>query len=252
MRGFPIPFALAMALLLVPAFLLDGCFTDVGNAEGEGLIQTEFSIDYSPGPAMPKAGRSAGDSVFISQFYLTVREAEYHLAGGGEYHLWRDNDSGLVVDFTGRDPSATLPARPIGPDSILDFMIEARLAVPPEVNPDTLDFAAFAHPGFMKGAYRSGGGAFDFLFALPGTGRLNIGYSLEEFEAWRWGSGYRMQVVYYALRWMAGTDLSTVAVSVDRNGHPFILIDATHNSALHGLLADRFTQSFNSQRVTVR
>lgn len=231
-----------------PAFLLDGCFTEVGNAEGENRIRADFRIDYVRKP-LPKRASSPHDTVAVNHFYLLVREAEYHLKGGGERHLWRESDSGLAVDFTGGDKLAALPARPIEPDSIVDFTLNCSIPDPPPLAPDTLDLAAFREKGYIKGIYVAGKDTIPFLFALPATEYLHIRYAPSVLETWRKGNAYEMQVIFYALKWVTHAGLETADRSKDRAGRPFVLIDAGHNAGLHRTLADRFLTSFNTDQV---
>lgn len=241
----------------------DGCFTEIGNAEGENKIRADFKIDYTRPEALPKGasgpGEGAGgkpaaaplthDTVIIDHFYLLVREAEYHLKGGGERHLWRESDSGLPVDFTGRDTLAILPVRPIEPDSILDFKLECRIPRPPALQPDSLDIITFHELGFVRGTYSFGGASVPFLFALPEAEHVNIRYPPSTFESWRKGSAYEMQVVFYALKWMSHAGIEKAKHSKDRQGTSFVLIDSLHNADLHRILSERFFLGFNTADV---
>lgn len=257
----PVFHAAISAVFLCLSF--DGCFTEIGNAEGEKRIRADFKIDYTRPEALPKrasvtdpgtggspvAATLPHDTVIIDHFYLLVREAEYHLKGGGERHLWRESDSGLPVDFTGRDKFAILPVRAIEPDSILDFKLECRIPPPPALEPDSLDIGAFHQMGFVRGLYTFDGISVPFLFALPEAEHVNIRYPPITFESWRKGSAYEMQVVFFALKWMSHAGIEKAKKSKDRLGRSFVLIDSLHNADLHKILSDRFFTGFNTTDV---
>ena len=252
--------AVATALLTLS---LDGCFTEIGNAEGENKIRADFKIDYTRVPALPKLssgwmGGPAGkagtalithDTIIVEHFYLLVREAEYHLKGGGERHLWRESGAGVPVDFTGKDKIAMLPVRPIEPDSILDFSLECRIQAPPVKEPDSLDFGTFVDKGYIKGTYTADGVSIPFLFALPQADNLHIRYSPAVLESWRTGSEYDMQVVFFALKWISHSGIEEARRSKDRLGKSMVMIDTLHNPALHRILSDRFFTGFNTATV---
>src|SRR4051812_31136982 len=104
--------------ILLAAACFAGCFTEVGNADDDRLLQAQFSVDYSqPIKTQPKrsaSGTAAVQTATILRFYLGVREAEFQLFDSvrnqrAEYHLWKEDSAILPVDFTGRDPGASLP-----------------------------------------------------------------------------------------------------------------------------------------------
>jgi hypothetical protein len=234
----------------LPALLLGGCFTEVGNSGKETRMHAEFSIDYSPAGALLKQG-VPDTGLTVDQFYLSVLEAEYHLASGGEKYLWEELDSGYAVDFTGEDRRAVLPVRAVEPDTIVDFRLFCRMRPLPETL-SVPDFAAFSDRGYIKGAWRSRTGAHSFLFALPGSGRLRVIYSKDFQETWRDGDGYRIRIIFFARRWLSEEDLLFAEPTLDGRGVPYILLDSSHNAALHQELTDRFLKAFNANIVDIR
>src|SRR2546423_1810066 len=108
--------------ILLAAAIFGGCFTEVGNAGDDRLLEAQFSVDYSqPVKAQPKraaVGTTAIQTATILRFYLGVREAEFQLFDSvtnqrAEYHLWKEDSAILPVDFTGRDPAASLPEQKV-------------------------------------------------------------------------------------------------------------------------------------------
>jgi hypothetical protein len=239
--------SLPAVLALIGLLSLEGCFTEVGNAGGEKKLRAEFEIDYARHPSTPKvsSARVATDTARISGFWLSVLEAEYHLAGGGEKYLWKELDSGYAVDFTGQDSGAVLPVRPIDPDSILDFRLFCRMRPHPE-SLAVPDWSTFSHRGYVKGVYAFGGIEYPFLFSLPPSGILRLRYSKDFQETWRVPDGYRIRIVFHALRWLSGADFRSAEWSRDGRGMPFVIADSSRNAALHAALTTRFLQSFNA------
>ncbi len=255
MRPAPGLAAAARGCILVlaaflPFFLLEACFTDVGNAENENKIQADFTIDYTRSPALPKlSGVATLDTAVIGQFYLLVREAEYHLKGGGERHLWRESDSGRPVDFTGRDSLAVLPVQSIESDSILDFSLECQLPSQRILDPGSVAFSTFRDKGYIKGIYAVGGDSIPFLFALPAGKKLRVHYQAGMLEDWKIGGAYDIQVIFFGLKWLSGAGIDQAVRSKDSEGRKMILLDAGHNASLHQALVARFLASFNTRDV---
>jgi hypothetical protein len=246
--------ALFLALL---AALVSGCFTEVGNADDEQLVSGQFKIDYSANPKpLPKLGTIPGiaDSISIVQFYLEIREAEFKAFDSVtlrnvEKHLWKEAGATLPVDFTGNDPTATLPIQKVGsfkPDNLVLQTIVPKQGV---IQPDTLDFRKFSDQGYIKGYLGAGRQATAFLFQLPEDQEIHLEYSAAALKGWYRDNEYHCEFVFFAMEWIEGVDLSKAVVTRDRSGAPLILLGNGHNPALYPTLVERFYKSFNTQRV---
>lgn len=244
-------------ILLAAAFLA-GCFTEVGNADDERLLQAQFSVDYSqPTTAQPKraaVGTAAIQTVSIQRFYLSVREAEFQLLDSAtseraEYHLWREDSAILPVDFTGHDPAATLPDQKVKPIDPLAFRLECVLPAPKTLNEGTLNFATFADSAYIKGVLWDGRDSTAFLFALPTGRELNLAYPKSIIETWYTATRYRCEFVFYANKWIAAADLSAAVETRDATGRKVILLDSSHNATAFAALTTAFPKSFNAPNV---
>lgn len=241
--------------LLLTAACLAGCFTEVGNAEDDRLVEARFRVDYAqPATARPKSGASQTASIRV--FYLSVREAEFHLLDSAkgeraEYHLWKEDSAAYPVDFTGRDPSAVLPAQKVAGIDPLDMRLECALPAPKALRADTLDFARFADPGFIKGVAFDGRDSTAFLFALPAGHELRLVYPKATIAAWYRDGRYACEYVFYANRWIAAADLSTAQAAKDATGRKVVLLDADHNADLHSALTTAFASAFNAAEVSI-
>jgi hypothetical protein len=251
-------FLLALVLAVISA-----CFTEVGNAEDEKLVSGSFRIDYAAdAQPLPKAGESAialpiaaeTDSIFISQFYLNLREAEFKALDSVsgrtmEWHLWKNDSLTLPVDFTGKDTAAVLPTRSLGdfhPDYlVLECMVPGQAVI----RADTLDFARFMDKGYIKGHFGRGKSLTAFLFQLPENREIHLEYSKEALSKWQRGNVYRCEFVFFATKWIDGISLAKAETTRDKSGNPLIILGNGHNPELYQALVERFYKSFNTQRV---
>lgn len=242
-------------MLRIPGILLAtacfaACFTEVGNAEDEHLVEAQFRVESSrPPAAAPK--RAFNQTASIQRFYLGVREAEFHLFDSvtnqrAEYHLWKEDSAILQVDFTGRDPSASLPTERVGGFDPENFKLECVMPPAKALRPDTLDFARFRDPGFIKGVVWDGVDSTAFLFALPAGRELDLLYPKSVLEAWERSGTYRCEFVFYANDWIMAADLSYADEVRDAAGRKLILLDSAHNTAAFTALTTAFTKSFNA------
>lgn len=239
--------------ILLAAAVFAGCFTEVGNADDDRVLQAQFRVDYSQ-PAIGQPKRAAAQTASILRFYLGVREAEFQLFDSAnnrhaEYHLWREDSAILPVDFTGNDPAATLPDQKVSGIDPLSFRLECVLPAPKAVNEETLDFGAFAEPGFIKGVVWDGRDSTAFLFALPTAAELSLVYPKSLIETWYTSTHYRCEFIFYANKWIAAADLSGAAETRDATGRKVILLDSAHNTAAFAALTAAFTKSFNAPNV---
>ncbi|MDB5047707.1 MAG: hypothetical protein JWO30_778 [Fibrobacteres bacterium] len=247
--------ALVLAALLS---WLSGCFTEVGNAEDDRLVEAKFQIDYNPNALpLPKSATLKADSlkVTILRFYLNLREAEFHLFDSltnrkQDFHLWKDDVNLLPVDFTGRDTAATLPTQKVGVLNPLEMYLKCVLPTRAILKPDTVDFEGFANRGYIKGWYVTGRDTTRFLFALPKAGDFQLMYSKEALNGWYADGTYRCQFVFYANRWMAAADLTGAVCVKDKRGALLLVLDPEHNGAIHEVLETSFNKSFNASKVT--
>lgn len=248
------PSVLVAALLMG---LFPGCFTEVGNAEDEHLVSGSFKIEYSANPQpLPKTA-SIGvepDSISIRQFYMEIREAEFHsfdsvAMRNVEKHLWKENGATLPVDFTGKDTAADLPIQKIGdfkPDMLVLQCLVPRQSV---LNPDTLDFPGFSGKGYIKGYLHAARSATAFLFQLPENQEIHLEYSSAALKTWYRDNEYHCEFVFFATKWIEGAGLGKAVVTRDRSGNPLIILGNGHNTALYPLLVESFYKSFNTTRV---
>jgi hypothetical protein len=241
------------------AACLAGCFTEVGNAEDERLVQAQFRVDYGPIPAAyPKsaAGKVTAGTAAISLFYLSVKEAEFHLFDSAtnrraDYHLWKEDSMVMSVDFTGRDTAAALPPQTVSGIDPLDMKLECALPISAPLRPDTVDFARFSNPGFIKGMYWDGRDSTAFIFALPSGTEMSLIYPKAAIQDWYSGGKYRCEFVFYANSWIAAADLAAAAEVKDALGRKLILLDSTHNTAAFDALTTAFPKSFNTAMVLI-
>ena len=250
-------------LLAIPLALISACFTEVGNAEDEKLVSGSFRIDYAAdAQPLPKAGEAAiaspiaaeTDSIFISQFYLNLREAEFKALDSAtgrtmEWHLWKHDSLTLPVDFTGKDTSAVVPMRSLG-DFHPDYLV-LECVVPGQavIRADTLDFAGFMDRGYIKGHIGTGKSPTAFLFQLPENREIHLEYSKEALKKWDRGNAYRCEFVFFATKWIDGVSFAKAEITRDKMGVSMIILGNGHNPALYQSLVDRFYKSFNTQRV---
>jgi hypothetical protein len=245
--------------ILLTAAVFAGCFTEVGNADDDRVLQAQFRVDYSQPAVQPKraaVGAAAVQTASIQRFYLGVREAEFQLFDSAnnahaEYHLWKEDTAILPVDFTGNDPAATLPDQKVSGIDPLSFKLECVLPAPAAVNEETLDFGTFADPGFIKGVVWDGRDSTAFLFALPTARELSLVYPKSVIETWYTTTRYRCEFIFYANKWIAAADLSAAAETRDATGRNVILLDATHNTAAFAALTAAFAKSFNAPNVYI-
>jgi hypothetical protein len=231
--------------------LVAGCFTEVGNAEDELVVNARFSIDYNRNPIRlkPASGSITPDSVCIDQFYLPIQEIEYTAAGADKQHLWRDT-AGIPVDFTGNDSLAALPAMKVVGDSWTSLILEYRIPSLPDLRMDTVEFASFRNRGYIKGTVHIAGNAgWDFLFALPKMPGVKMTYSGKTLASWHTDNIYNLKFVFFATYWISAANLVGAKQVPDRNGVPVLLLDAKHNPEFHKALSDRFFKSFNTLQV---
>lgn len=243
-----------LAGILLAAGIFAGCFTEVGNADDERLLDAKFHVDYSQtAPGQPKRA-AVVQTASIQRFYLGVREAEFQLLDSAssehaEYHLWREDSAVLPVDFTGRDPAASLPTQKVSKIEPNFMNLECVLPAPKILDLKTLDFARFADSGYIKGVVWDGKDSTAFLFALPSGGELSLAYPKSVIETWYMKDHYQCDFIFYANRWIGAADLSYANESPDITGRKVIILDSTHNTTAFAALTAAFTKSFNAPNV---
>jgi hypothetical protein len=233
---------------------LTGCFTEVGNPGKTQQVSATFTIDYAGDPAvLPKrTGESAGgaDTIRILHFRFNVVEVNYETADGQDGRIWKVPDSlGRNIDFTGRDPSAVLPPVQVPPGEWTLMKLESRIPSHDTLRPDTLDFAGFGNPGYIKGRVLTGGRDIGFLCQLPDDYKINLVYTQVSLEKWKHGNAYDLEFVFFAKKWLSAVRLDQAPTLPDRAGEPVVVIDQEHNPDLYRILRDGFFKSFNSDKV---
>lgn len=245
-----------LALACFTAWLI-GCFTEVGNAEDEKLLEAKFEIDYNRDALpLPKAAAETVATVHIHAFHLVLREAEYRVYDSArgttvEKHLWQGDSAGILVDFTGGGNTPALPNQmvPAGAPGVLELkcLIPARKSL----NPDTLDFDRFAGLGYIKGIHSAGGKVRKFLFALPAAREMHLNYSREALAAFRQGGDYRCRFTFFATKWVSAQPIQEARTWMDRSGNPVALFDGEHNATTYQALVTAFDKSFNTTKVGI-
>lgn len=235
--------------------ILAGCFTEVGNAQDERLVEAHFQVEYAAGTPLRKMATTAPESVQVGirQFYLSIEEAEFDFLDSitnrrQEFHLWKE-DSAVVVDFLGLDTSARLPVEKVGVLKPFDLHLHCLLPQHIPLKTDTLDFNRFQDRSYIKGMFTIGKDSTPFLFALPNTGGFELTYMGDILDAWYADGVYQCRFIFYANNWVAGLKLSGATVSSDKTGAKIMVFDPEHNGLLHDSLETRFYKSFNSSRT---
>lgn len=254
-RRFPV--APLLALLALLALAVAGCYTEIGNPTKQNQVTATFTIDYADAPlpkvsagppgaaAVPESGR-----VSIEQFWFNVVEANYSTLEESDNRIWKLPDSlGVRVDFTGRDTRAALPQVSVPAGEWIFMKLESRIPVHDTLRADTLDFAAFADPGYIKGAYSSGGRQRRFLCQLPNVYRINLVYEQDLLESAKRGDAYDLEFTFYASRWMRDVDPFAADTLRDMSGQGVAVIDLEHNRDLYDRLTANFYKAFNSSGV---
>ncbi len=264
MRPWLTAFTAFTLAVLLSAF--NGCFTEVGNAQDERLVVAHFQVDYSPtAKPLPKTSSAQGtatypttildtNSVYLKQFYLDVREAEYQYFDSAtntpsEFHLWRDDSATLPVDFTGLDASSSLPSQKVGLKSPLSLSLDCLIPKNTGLKPDTVNINAFKDRGYIVGTCPVHGKPTPFVFALPAAPGVAMVYSKQTLQGWLVGNTYQCQFSFFATVWMANSGVDSAATIHDKIGNAFILLDSLHNPVIYNTLSTRFYQSFNTSQV---
>lgn len=247
--GWAKPLAAASA-----AFIASGCFTEIGNPGKEQIVSARFRIDYdSSRTEAPKASALGSgktpDSLRIQAFSLNVVEVNYTTADDVDGRIWKVPDSlGKPVDFTGADKDAVLPPIAVPSTEYSIMKLENRIPRHPVLDPDTLAFGSFSHGAYIKGVAYYAGGPIRFLCQFTDDYKINLVYTSEILERWRQGGSYSFDFVFYAARWIAGADLSSITPVTGPDGS-FVLIDQEHNPEIFTALKASFFKSFNSSKV---
>jgi hypothetical protein len=243
---------LCASLCAIPALM--GCFTEVGNPGKTQQVNATFTIDYADdAAASPKrAAGAAGapDSIRILHFRFNVVEVNYETAAGEAGRIWKVPDSlGRNIDFTGQDTAAVLPPVQVPPGDWTLMKLESRIPPHDTLRPDTLDFAAFRNPGYIKGTMLTGGGEIRFVCQLPHDYKINLVYTQATLEKWKHGDAYDLEFIFFAKKWLSAVQLSRAPAWADRFGAPVVVIDQEHNPDLYQILWGGFFKSFNSDKV---
>jgi hypothetical protein len=238
---------------------LEGCFTEIGNAEDDRLVHTEFRIDYSENPHVLGKGTTTPakpDSVRILQFYMLVHEAAYVIKDSvtgnmTEKHLWAEDSISDPVDFTGTDLKAGLTVQSIGIKTPESIQFELKIVSHSLLNPMLIDFMDFHEKGYLTGIFGIEGKGTNFIFALPTGNEIHMSYSKATLLGWYKDKTYHMKIEFFAAKWLANTDISKAQKVMDKTGREFVLLDANNNSALYKTLLDAFYKSFNTLSVSI-
>jgi hypothetical protein len=241
------------ALLGCAMACLTGCFTEVGNP-GKTQVSATFSIDYANDPpVLPKRAQgSAGapDSIHILYFRFNVVEVNYVTAAGEDGRIWKVPDSlGQNIDFTGQDTAAALPPVQVPPGEWTIMKLESRIPAHQALLPDSLDFAGFRNPGYIKGSMLTAGREIRFVCQFPNDYKINLVYEQATLEKWKHGDAYDLEFIFFAKKWLSVIPLAEAPALPDRSGLPVVIIDQEHNPDLYRILWDSFFKSFNSDKV---
>lgn len=252
--GAPILAAAALAW----AAALSGCYTEIGNPGKENKVTATFSIDYAEPAPLRKAAREAmgrdtgfpAPEIAVEMFYFNVVEVNYRTLEDEEGRIWKVPDSlGRAVDFTRKDAAAVLPPVEVPAAEWTILKLESRIPAHDTLEVATLDFAAFADRGYIKGTYARDGRLVRFLCQLPHFGKVNLVYNQELIEQWRHGEAYDLDFIFFARRWVGDMDLLRAERVRDIKGHEVAVIDLENNWPLYDSLAASFFKAFNSWKV---
>jgi len=233
---------------------LTGCFTEVGNPGKTQEVSATFTIDYADdSPALPKRAQgSAGgsDTIRILHFRFNVVEVNYVTTANEDGRIWKVPDSlGRNIDFTGQDSTAVLPPVQVPPGEWTLMKLESRIPLHDSLRPDTLDFAGFRNPGYIKGTMLTGGREIRFAVQFPNDYKINLVYTQASLEKWKHGDAYDLEFIFFARKWLSAIQLPQALAYPDRSGDPVVVIDQEHNPDLYQILWDSFFKSFNSDKV---
>lgn len=253
-----------LAAMAAAAFIVQGCFTEIGNPGKEQTVSARFRIDYDePRAAVPKAsargeavsgqavsGEAASpDSLRIHAFSFNVVEVNYTTSDDVDGRIWKVPDSlGKTVDFTGTDPDAVLPPVAVPSTEYSILKVESRIPRHAVLDPDTVAFGSFSHGAYIKGVAWYSGRPIRFLCQFTDDYKINLVYTSEILELWRQGGSYSFDFVFYAAKWISGADLTGIAPVTGPDGG-FVLIDQEHNPEVFTALRASFFKSFNSSKV---
>jgi hypothetical protein len=243
------PYAILWAL---PALM--GCFTEVGNPGKTQQVNATFTIDYAEGsPALPKLARESAevpDTIRILHFSFNVVEVNYVTTDNEDGRIWKVPDSlGRNIDFTGQDSSAVLPPVQVPPGEWTIMKLESRIPRHDTLRPDTLDFARFRNPGYIKGSLITAGREIRFVCQFPNDYKINLVYTQATLEKWKHGDAYDLEFIFYAKKWLSAVPLAQAPAFPDQAGGPVVVIDQEHNPDLYRILWDGFFKAFNSDKV---
>lgn len=239
---------------LCVSIALTGCFTEVGNPGKTQQVNATFTIDYADDPpALPKRAQGsvgASDTIRILHFRFNVVEVNYVTTANEEGRIWKVPDSlGQNIDFTGQDSTAVLPPVQVPPGDWTIMKLESRIPLHDSLRSDTLDFAGFRNPGYIKGTMVTGGREIRFVCQFPNDYKINLVYSQAALEKWKHGDAYDLEFIFFAKKWLSAIQLAQAPAFPDRFGDPVVVIDQEHNADLYQILWDSFFKSFNSDKV---
>jgi hypothetical protein len=252
-RGF-FPAWAKLGAMAAAAFIVPGCFTEIGNPGKEQIVSARFRIDYDTPPAeAPKVSAPGNgvspDSLRILAFSFNVVEVNYTALDETQGRIWKVPDSlGKPVDFTGADPDAVLPPVAVPSTEYSILKLESRIPGHTVLDPDTVAFGSFSHGGYIKGVAYYPGKPVRFLCQFTDDYKINLVYTSEILELWRQGGSYSFDFVFYAAKWMSGTDLTRITPVTGPDGS-FVLIDQEHDPEIFTALKAAFFKSFNSSKV---
>lgn len=253
MRGF-FSGSLKSGAMAAAAFFIQGCFTEIGNPGKEQIVSARFRIDYDGHQAeAPKASArgngSSPDSLRIQAFSFNVVEVNYTTSDDVDGRIWKVPDSlGKPVDFTGADQDAVLPPVAVPSTEYSIMKLESLIPRHSVLNPDTVAFGSFSHGAYIKGVAYYSGRPVRFLCQFTDDYKINLVYTSEILELWRKGGSYSFDFVFYAAKWISGTDLTGITPVTGPDGS-FVLIDEEHNPEIFSALRASFFKSFNSSKV---
>lgn len=240
--GFPR--ALAVAALLAPVGLWNGCFTEVGNPDEEEMtlvMRVASPVEDTAGTG----GRNAPDSVQVTGLVLRLTGVDQYARGKRARTLWANDSVGRDAALSRGDSVRATRLAALETDSLV---VRLRAHPARAIDLDTVNWETFSDPGYLKGVIHRRGVARRFLFALSDSLRFAALYDRDALEAWRDAKGYHCLLLFHPRAWMNHPAIDTAKAFPTAGGDPVVVFDETHNPAQHAGLTRRLARSFNDVR----
>lgn len=223
-----------LAWLLISG-LLSGCLperhsgTEVGNPDI--MVSARF-------------GFIGDDSLaVISSMEMMVMKMEYRLSDDSLGSFW-NYPSGMAVDLASPATAANLPAMRMDEAdwASAELMLAARQG--DSSLPDSIPYAAYSNPRFIKLVKRMGGDSARFLFELPDGMQLKLRFDSERMTGWKTENRLSIEVIFDCARWTSAISAQPYRDRMDGEGKPYVLVSPGENADLHAVLEALLPECF--------